>query len=78
MADLLFTWFNYSQMKQSEDKCHVILSSHDNVHVNIRTAQIENSKFTSQFNYCPRAWMFHNRKLNTKINRLHERCLQLI
>ena len=78
MADLLFTWFNYSQMKQSEDKCHVILSSHDNVHVNIGTAQIENRKFASQFNYYLRTWMFHNRKLNNKINRLHERCLQLI
>ena len=31
-------------MKGNEDKCHVILSSQDNVHVNIGTAQIENSK----------------------------------
>ena len=31
-------------MKGKEDKCHVILSSQDNVHVNIGTAQIENSK----------------------------------
>ena len=31
-------------MKGSEDKYHVILSSQDNVHVNIGTAQIENSK----------------------------------
>ena len=28
-----------------EHKCHGILSSQDNVHVNIGTAQIENSKF---------------------------------
>ena len=34
--------------------------------------------FTSQFKYCPRTWMFHNRKLNIKINRLHEKCLRLI
>ena len=117
-------------MKGNEDKCHVILSSQDNVHVNIGTAQIENSKcqkllginidskltfedhinrickkasaklnalsrisyymdplkrkllvnvfFTSQFNYCPLIWMFHCRKLNNKINGLHERCLRLI
>ena len=31
-------------MKGNEGKCHVILSSQDNVHVNIGTAQIENSK----------------------------------
>ena len=27
----------------------------------------------SQFNYCPLVWMFHNRTLNNKINKLHER-----
>ena len=34
--------------------------------------------FLSQFNYCPLAWMFHNRSLNHKINKLHERCLCVI
>ena len=37
-----------------------------------------NTFFTSQFNYCPLIWMFHSRKLNNKINRLHQRCLRLI
>ena len=32
----------------------------------------------SQFNYCPLTWMFHNRSLNHKINRLHERCFRFI
>ena len=32
----------------------------------------------SQFNYCPLTWMFHNRSLNHKINRLHERCPRVI
>ena len=31
---------------------------------------------TSQFNYCPLVWMFHNRTLNHKINKLHERALR--
>ena len=44
IADLLFTWLNYNQVKGNEDKCHAILSSHVNVDVNIGTAQIENSK----------------------------------
>ena len=34
-----------------------------------------NAFFKSQFNYCPLVWMCCNRSLNTKINRLHERCL---
>ena len=44
IADLLHTWFNHNQMKGNEDKCHVILSSQDNVHVNVGTEQIENGK----------------------------------
>ena len=32
---------------------------------------------TSQFNYCPLVWMFHNRTMNNKINRLHERALRI-
>ena len=39
---------------------------------------IVNTLFTSQFNYYPLPWMFHTGKLNTKINRLHGRCLWLI
>ena len=31
----------------------------------------------SQFNYCPLVWMFHNRTLNNKINKLQERALRI-
>ena len=34
--------------------------------------------FMAQFSYCPLTWMFHSRKLNKKINKLHERCLQIV
>ena len=34
--------------------------------------------FTSQFNYCSLVWMFHNRTVDNKINRLHERCLRIV
>ena len=37
-----------------------------------------NSFFRSQFNYCPLVWMCHNRTINNKINRLHERCLHIV
>ena len=33
--------------------------------------------FESQFSYCPLLWMFCSRKLNNKINRLHERALRI-
>ena len=37
-----------------------------------------NTFFKTQFNYCPLVWMSCYRSLNTKINRLHERCLQIV
>ena len=37
-----------------------------------------NSFFTSQFNYYPLVWMWHNRTINNKINCLHEKCLRIV
>ena len=33
---------------------------------------------SSQFAYCPLIWMFHNRTLNNRINKLQERALRLV
>ena len=35
-------------------------------------------KKVSQFNYCPLIWMFHNRALNNRINKIHEQALRLV
>ena len=32
----------------------------------------------SQFSYCPLVWMFHSRKLNNRINNIHERALRIV
>ena len=32
----------------------------------------------SEFGYCPLVWMFHSRKLNGRINKLHERALRMV
>ena len=32
----------------------------------------------SQFSYCPLVWMFCSRKINRKINYIHERALRLV
>ena len=37
-----------------------------------------NAFILSQFGYCNLIWMFHNRSLNNKINRIHERTLRII
>ena len=39
--------------------------------------QIMNAFFKSQFSYSPSIWMMQSRKLNNKINRLHEKCLRV-
>ena len=33
---------------------------------------------SSQFGYCPLVWMFHSRKLNNRINKIHERSLRIV
>ena len=32
----------------------------------------------SQFGYCPLVWMFCNRTINARINRIHERSLRIV
>ena len=32
----------------------------------------------SQFGYCPLIWMFHNRILNNKVKKIHERALRIV
>jgi len=39
---------------------------------------IMNAFITSQFGYCPLIWMFHSRRLNTRINRIQEKSLRIV
>ena len=39
---------------------------------------IVHSFITSHFSYCPLVWMFHSRRLNNRINHIHERALRII
>ena len=130
IAEEIFKWFKNNEIQANTDKCHVLPSTDQKLHVNIGTLQIEYSKcekllgvnidsklsfekhlnitcgkarakisalgrvapfmniekrkmimnafFNSQFSYCPLTWMFHNRLINNKINRLHERCLRKV
>ena len=32
----------------------------------------------SEFGYCPLVWMFHSRKLNSRVNKFHERTLRIV
>ena len=40
--------------------------------------RIVNSSITFHFSYCPLVWMFHSRRLNNRINHIHERASIII
>ena len=49
------------------------------LHLDFKKKKLMISSFCmSQFSYCQLIWMSHNRTKNSKINRLHERCLRLL
>ena len=37
-----------------------------------------NTFLNVQFSFCPLTWMFHCKKLNSKINRMHEKCIRIV
>ena len=43
-----------------------------------RRKEVMNAFILSQFGYCPLVWMLHGRKLNHRINCLHERALRIV
>ena len=63
--------------KKASRKIHAL--SRVASYINISKRRIlMNAFFKLQFSYCPLVWMCHSRANNGKINRLHERCLQII
>ena len=60
---------------QAKNKCLRKSSSFMNIE---KRRMIMNAFLNSQFSYCPLTWMFHNRLINNKINRLHERYLRIV
>ena len=66
---------------------HLCKKASQKLHALARTAHymdfekwrtLMNAFVISQFNYCPLIWMFHNRALNNRINKIHERALRLV
>ena len=45
IAKEIFKWFKDNEMQGNADKCHVLISTCQKLHVNIATSQIENSKY---------------------------------
>ena len=43
-----------------------------------RSRELMKAFVESQFSHCPLVWMFCSRKMNRKINHIHERALRLV
>ena len=63
--------------KQASKKLHALSRIARYIDLDKRKV-LMNSFFLSQFNYCPLIWMCHSRRLNNRINRLHERSLRIV
>ena len=63
--------------KKAGQKLHTIARISSYLNRN-KLRLITNAFFSSQFGYFPFVWMFHNRRHNNKINRLHERMLKMV
>lgn len=74
---LNFDYHVDSLCKKASQKLHALSRISTYMDINQRKL-IVNSFIQSHFNYCPLVWMFHSRRCNAKINRIHERALRLI
>ena len=44
----------------------------------LKVKLIMKSFIMSHFNYCSSIWMFHDRAINSRINKIHERALRIV
>ena len=63
--------------KKSSQKLHALAQISRYMSQN-KLKVIMKAFITSQFGYCPLVWMFHSRKLNNHVNKIHERALRLV
>ena len=65
-----------SLCKKASQKLHALTRIVNYMNLSKRKALMK-TFVISQFNYCPLVWMFHSRKLNHRINSIHERALRV-
>ena len=62
--------------KNTSEKIHVL--SRITIYMPLNKQRLLVKTFEPQFNYCPLIWMFHSRRLNNKINNIHEKALTIV
>ena len=73
---LSFTKHVQDLCKKAHQKLHA-LARLSNYIDPIKLKLLMDAFITSQFNYCPLVWMFHDRRANAKINKVFERALRI-
>ena len=73
---LSFTKHVQDLCKKAHQKLHA-LARLSNYIDPIKLKLLMDAFITSQFNYCPLVWMFHDRRANAKINKVTERALRI-
>ena len=63
--------------KKASKKLHALARIFKYIETSKRRVLV-NSFITSKFSYCPLIWMFHSRRKEHRINKIHERALRLI
>ena len=63
--------------KKAGQKLHALARIANYMNIT-KKRSIMNAFILSQFLYCPLKWMFHSRKLNHRINKIHERDLRIV
>ena len=74
---LFFEYHMTSLCKKASQKFHVLARVAHYMDFEKRRSLMK-AFVISQFNYCPTIWMFHNRALTNRINKILERALRLV
>ena len=83
---LLGLWID-NKMDFEEHIKKLLIKGNQKLHALMRVARymttdklrvLMKSFIESQFKYCPLVWMFHSKKLHSRINKLHERALRVV
>ena len=76
-SNLNFETHVQSLRKKASQKLNALLRVTWSLNFNQRKLLL-NAFITSHFSYAPVVWMFHSRKSNNRINKIHERALRLV
>ena len=74
---LNFDYHAITLLNKANKKHHALATMCNCMNTNKRRV-LRKVFITSQFSYCPLAWMFHSRTMNNRVSTLYEKALRLV